>query len=744
MRRLSLMRLLLVPAIVAASGPPLVQNLAATDITTSSITITYTEDDFYNTEISIHPPAGELINPGNRGNRTFRGLESGQLYSFVAVTVDPVDSERRSEPVAINQDTVPPKPASLELSTFEVLTVEVTFFGSKVPHRIDTSGILAEWSEPGHGNCDCYQANIGPNEGLQIEPKDEAGELNPGEKSRQFIHLVPGKLYEVEIWSTSCGNGEVGPLTSEKLIESIRVPPQSPGRVKQKGRGGDYVEMCFQGPAQGHFTGFEISWQSNDGNTGQERFDVHGHSEEYAYQDYDRNYCYTLEGLRSCTPHQVQIRTVYEDAVSTDNTKTRFETLPLAPINVQLKNYEDDSIDLVWDNPGDALGYTVNVKPSDMNYTITNAGFRMEGLQAGQRNDFEIKSYCMMTGDRKGAAIEYKLFSNPATFSQTTIPESPASATGLCRVGKSSVDLKKDNQDNRFAATVTQEIILDLDWEVPESGIWDGFIVTYSPFAANPDDPAYIPPFTYGAGRTHAKINLPRTDQEYTVYIRSVAGNIESEPMIINVECGEPSPVLSCSQKPAMLQNIDLNGGNVEINLDHLALSDNLWGNLFSADDPFGPRLEFGGSGGKTIIIRSDNLKCNEIPCDTVKMNFNVCTSGFGCQERFTASACPCSNPDKQIHVPVADAMPVPIGGRSQPRPGHVMADACCGTKLYNSEEKVCCHDELFEKEGSEMCCGSQKYDKKLYHCCGADEGFGLAFIGASCNDATFLPGQKF
>ena len=72
------------------------------------------------------------------------------------------------------------------------------------------------------------------------------------------------------------------------------------------------------------------------------------------------------------------------------------------------------------------------------------------------------------------------------------------------------------------------------------------------------------------------------------------------------------------------------------------------------------------------------------------------------------------------------------------------MADACCGTKLYNSEEKVCCHDELFEKEGSEMCCGSQKYDKKLYHCCGADEGFGLAFIGASCNDATFLPGQKF
>ena len=59
------------------------------------------------------------------------------------------------------------------------------------------------------------------------------------------------------------------------------------------------------------------------------------------------------------------------------------------------------------------------------------------------------------------------------------------------------------------------------------------------------------------------------------------------------VKCGEPAPVLTCSQKPAQLQKIDLDHGNVEINLDHLALGDNVWGNLFSADDPFGPRLGF-------------------------------------------------------------------------------------------------------------------------------------------------------
>ena len=56
--------------------------------------------------------------------------------------------------------------------------------------------------------------------------------------------------------------------------------------------------------------------------------------------------------------------------------------------------------------------------------------------------------------------------------SQTTVPEPPASASAVCRVGKSTVDMKKDENIDLFAATVTQEIILDLNWEVPESGNW--------------------------------------------------------------------------------------------------------------------------------------------------------------------------------------------------------------------------------------------------------------------------------
>ena len=54
-------------------------------------------------------------------------------------------------------------------------------------------------------------------------------------------------------------------------------------------------------------------------------------------------------------------------------------------------------------------------------------------------------------------------------------------------------------------------------------------------------------------------------------------------------------------------------------------------------------RLEFGGRGGKTVIIRSEKINCQEVGCGKMKFNLNVCTAGFGCQERFTVSACPCS-----------------------------------------------------------------------------------------------------
>ena len=76
--------------------------------------------------------------------------------------------------------------------------------------------------------------------------------------------------------------------------------------------------------------------------------------------------------------------------------------------------------------------------------------------------------------------------------------------------------------ETHFSAALNQEIVMNLDWEVPETGHWDGFVVTYSPFISMPENSDFMPPFSYGAGRTNAKINLPRTDQKYTVSIKSL------------------------------------------------------------------------------------------------------------------------------------------------------------------------------------------------------------------------------
>ena len=49
--------------------------------------------------------------------------------------------------------------------------------------------VFAEWSEPAAGHCDCYQAAIGPDEGLQIEPKDEGGEVKIFKLSQSILKI---------------------------------------------------------------------------------------------------------------------------------------------------------------------------------------------------------------------------------------------------------------------------------------------------------------------------------------------------------------------------------------------------------------------------------------------------------------------------------------------------------------------------------------------------------------------------
>lgn len=736
--------------LMAQSMVPEVQDFRALSVTQNSITVGFQPSvDGYSTQITCHPDCDDNVTNNGYGNRTYHGLDAGKLYTFVALNAD--DMGAKSEPVTVNQDTIPPPPENLQLSTFEILEVEIKFFGVKVPHRVETSGVLAEWEEPMEGNCDCYDAQLDPNEGIAIEPRNNDGELDEGQQSRQFIHLVPGKEYDIDVWGKTCGNGQISQLESPHLTEKIVIPPEGPSRARLSYRDDDSIKVCFGGPSEGYFTGFDLDYTGSNGQTGSDYLKVNDDDDTYNYRNDKRQYCHTVEGLDPCTKYTFEIFTTHNGARSKDNQVFRVETLPSTPTGLKMLNYDSDSVEMSWDKNIEAVGYSLNVKPDGYNVTVATNSYRIDGLQPGQRNEFQVQSYCILTGERRGQPVEYKLFSQKATSEQATLPEPPASVTASCKVGASSVDMNRADE-SLFSAALNQEILMNLDWEVPETGHWDGFVVTYSPFISMPENSQYMPPFSYGAGKTSARINLPRTDQKYTVYVRATSDNIESEPAQITVTCGEASTgPKQCNAKQPEASLIQLGRNMQEIPLDHLAYDDNLFGNLFGADDPMTPQIEFRGGNGhtsKTIVIRSDNINCDAIACDSLKLNFNVCTAGFGCEERFVAAACPCSGgvrftPNKNKLLP--DSVP-DLGARGgRPiSPSRVVGDSCCGDVSYSSAEKACCHNVLYEREGEENCCGAQKYNKKMFKCCGGDNGWGLATLEGSCaEDSLMLPQES-
>ena len=162
---------------ITASSISDVQNFRVTDATQTSITVGFDENYNYDTVVTCHPDCNDNVSFGS-GNRTFHGLLSGKLYTFVAFNADADNADIKSEPVTVNQDTIPPAPDALSLSTFEILEVEIKFFGVPVPHRVETNGVLAEWEDPIEGQCDCYDAIIDPSDGIAIEPKTEEGDVS--------------------------------------------------------------------------------------------------------------------------------------------------------------------------------------------------------------------------------------------------------------------------------------------------------------------------------------------------------------------------------------------------------------------------------------------------------------------------------------------------------------------------------------------------------------------------------------
>ena len=149
-----------------------------------------------------------------------------------------------------------------------------------------------------------------------------------------------------------------------------------------------------------------------------------------------------------------------------------------------------------------------------------------------------------------------------------------------------------------------------------------------------------------------------------------------------------------------------------------------------------------GGGIGKQMVIKNTQEYCRLHPCSTVKLHFHVCTKGYGCQPKVVVGTCPCDNPSDNTNLPKIDNITRATNGPYADHisnPTRILPNACCGTKGYNTEEQICCHDKLYEKpfdevtgktSNSVMCCGHHKYTVGSEKCCiNSGEEFGAEFV---------------
>lgn len=801
----------------------------------------------------------DLTTVGSRKERIITNLESGKLYTFIIATTK---NGEMANPIIINQDTVPAMPTNLKVQTFDFLDIELTFLGQLIPYRIETNGIEAQWLPPDHGECDCYDAKIEPNEGQMIVPSDTETGSKSGNEIRQFIHLVPGKEYTIQVVSTTCGNGFKGPLKSKIVEQILSVPPGNPSKIQVEHKIDTTIEVCWNGPEIGHFDGFEIFWESKKKMYNGDSV-MFGHDfipvdpkrlDNSTYQtDSEHRYCYLIDDqISPCLEYDFEVFTSFNNIMSLGSSKISSFTLPPAPKNFKLVSFGESNIVLSWEMPEDAekvLGFEMRLPDRNFEHVFPRdkRSIELTNLEPGTLNEIHLLTYCEKEivdfTQTFYDESDYRIYSHDRIIQQTTKPEKPQKCNLQCVLRNGTVEgfqvrhglhhmyegnfgdynynyaddfdieitpddpfgekpfksLRTGKVDNiytdekinqlyqnygmniggswqpqaprglggldseqstllhedDYSIKLTQEIYLNTSWLVPQAGRWDGFIIDYSPF--HPDEfknlsPEFRPPYYIDSGSTIKELYLPRSDQTYTIYIRSVANGVESDPLVMKVDCGTPKPKANmCLTNKELPAEINLLSNEVKIPLNNLFFADHIY-------DPDEPILELenglvvyyhnkypssggGGYGGNPqMVIKNTDEYCHLHPCKTVKVHFHVCTKGFGCQPKIVTGSCPCDNPDEQSIIPT---VPNDLNRSVRPpsenvkiNPIRIMPDACCGSKPYNTEDQVCCHDVLYDKPfgvpDTMLCCGNLKYSMGVSKCClnkFGDQSDGVEFV---------------
>nr|CAB3246611.1 fibronectin [Phallusia mammillata] len=630
-----------------------------------TITIAWTmpiNEDYDNFTITVSSDSDiQQVVTINVTSAVIENLTPGIMYE---ISITAQRQQLQSDPAQVKQDTVPLPPTNLKLSCFDeiLLKLEGPFFGD-AEFSVEVYGIEANWVNPDRGASECYDSWIEPSGG-PVAASAENNEVDPGSTVRQYLQLVPGTTYTVFVRSSTCGNGFLGRLHSAPIQESLTLKPANPPPITVDDLTSSTANLLWKAD---DFPGFYDDFELSLFNGTMKTIFVATPTDPTSL---GRN----LTGLQSCTEYNLQLFTLLNGVRSKRSQNVTFFTLPSSPFNLQASQITETTFLLRWNVASGGIltqqNFNVLILPTNTQYFSEGNSIYVTSLSPGLTYTTAVSSVCARNVTLQSEQVEVVI---------TTKPLPPLSA-----------DVNCVSQTDEFGVSTGQSV-LSVTWSSPKQGFWDGFVVDYSPYQFNTLE-NYLS-FVSSSDPNEINIPVPADGRVFTVFLRSVRGNMLSNATASKVTCGSGNKRMITHCRTSMLN----------------------WRIIISFIND-----------GAQMLIQIPNFPMHNATIDLandfiVTKNYTIIIDN------------PCGNPyPSKISVnPVCfDNQPCYIVTRRlcviNAKLG-ATDNLCCSERSYNPQRWKCCHSQLQDRNKENMeCCYTRWYDSSHQQCCGHKNKIGI------------------
>ncbi|XP_044126391.1 tenascin-X-like [Bufo gargarizans] len=338
--------------------PMSVNSLQISDVTSSSVSLTWSKPDEYQTSYSYRVQTNvtspsEMINDTivRSESATIMNLTAGETYKFMVYT-RAADGITESKPASQSTCTTPEKVSSLSLNNYK----SVDFLG-------------ATWNKP-EGKVDNYTVHLtgAVNKTIPIITT----QVN-------FTGLLPGRDYTVTVQTVS------GSCSQMSFPVTEATYPTQPGKLSLISIETKNLTLSWTEPV--NMTGLTKSYNISYGMFPSTNITVTSNATNV-----------TLQNLTSGTNYSITVVTVGVRGYPSSPVRTSVQTKPMSVNSLQISDVTSSSVSLTWSKPDEyqtSYSYRVQTNvtsPSEMiNDTIVrNESATIMNLTAGETYKFMV------------------------------------------------------------------------------------------------------------------------------------------------------------------------------------------------------------------------------------------------------------------------------------------------------------------------------------------------------------------